>query len=146
MVVGGTDADSRVTDFKAQRGVTGICPQHGDFDFDFSGRGEFHGVGGEVHQDLPDAAGVAHEPSRNIGMAVGDEFQIFALCGLGHESGDFFHECPGVEGGDFQIHFPGFEFGEIQDVVDQREEDFVSSLHTLGVLPLAFAERRVHHQ
>jgi hypothetical protein len=69
------DPDASIANGKVQHGFGGVGLDACDRHRYFACVGEFHGIADEIHQHLPETAGVASHPMRHIGIDRGDDFQ-----------------------------------------------------------------------
>src|SRR5262249_4224044 len=111
------NADAGVGD-----GEHGGVAEAPDADLDRSaGRGELHGIAGEIDDDLPEAALVAADGDRRRGGAEGEAHAVLPCPRLQHAAalGDDFAELDRLE---LEREVPGVELGEIENVADQLGE------------------------
>ncbi len=116
------DANARVRHGEAQGAGLVRLGIVGDADGDFSAVGKLDGVADEVHDDLPQALGVADQFDRHIRRGGDQEFDLLFLRPERHEFGRLVQDFMEVEADLFEVDVPGFDFGEVQNVVDQIEE------------------------
>ena len=98
--------------------------------------GELDGVGRQVHHNLPEAARIAKQISRHIGMEETGQIEPFGRCAFRHEVQGFFDGQAQIELDRLQIQFPRFNLGKIENVVDDRQQVIAASPNRFSVFTL----------
>lgn len=84
-------------------------------------------------QDLPQPRRVAQQVARHVVLHERRDLDVLGLCAGRHQLDGFFHQRRQIEAPRGQIEPAGFDLGEIENVLDQRQQQFARGLHGLGV-------------
>ena len=81
-------------------------------------RGEFHGIGKQIHQDLLTPSRIRHEPLRLVINLTINRDLLGRRLGA-HENQATFAEFTHVDRLEMEVDFGRLDFGQIQDIIDQ---------------------------
>ena len=107
---------------------------------------ELEGVGQQVERDLADAARIADEPDRQVGIDRVHELQSLLRRHRRHQVEGALDRAPQLERLVVQLDLAGLDLGEVEDVVDDREQGVGRRLDRLGVVRLLGVQLRVLEQ
>ena len=84
--------------------------------------GELDRVADQVHKDLTQSSGVAHDRHRHIRADVAHQLNAFGMRPNGKCFERLAHRASQVEWDSFYQKLAGLNFGEIQNVIDHLEQ------------------------
>ena len=88
----GRDADAGVLDGESENNAVLVAAFEGGADGDGAGGSEFQGVVDEIHEDLANAGGIAHQAARNIGAEITGEGEVLFGGGGAEKLGEVFDQ------------------------------------------------------
>ena len=132
----GRNADAGVADFEAQVGDIVPMGHQVDLDHHLAAEGELHRVAHQVHEDLPQPAGIPFHPARHLTGQDGAEVEVLVPGGEGDRFQGVLHHAPQVEGDPVHLHPARLDFGKVQDVVDDAQQRVGGALDDFGEFPL----------
>ncbi len=153
----GRDADAGVPHLEPVARPRALLVHAGDVEVDVALLRELDGVVDQVHEDLADAAGVAHDLPRGVRLEAHDQVQALFRCAVGLHHGHALHQLQQAAGALIQAHLPRLDPRDVQDVVDDVQERvaaFADHAHVVLLLggqihveqQLADAQHRVHRR
>ncbi len=107
---------------------------------------ELDGIGGQVDQHLPKAAGVADESVGDTRIDVEVEAEPLLARPQDERVERVAQRRPQREGGRVEIEPAGFDFREVEDVVDDRQQRVGRQLHHVEVFALVGREPGLQRQ
>ena len=140
------DADARVADGEAQRGLGVRFLDLGHTQHDFALLGELHRVAQEVGQHLPEPAGIAAQKIRHLLVDPAGEFDLLFLRRVRQHLDGALDGFAQFEVDVFQHQFAGLDLGEIQDFADDSQQGVGAVADGLRVFALLLGESGVQQQ
>ena len=114
------DADSGVGDGEVEHGFVFRLRLGGHVEDHFALLGELEGVADEVDDDLAQAAGIAGQALRYVGVDMTGQLQPLFVCPEGQRPHRVAEMLAEIEGDTFEVDPAGLDLGEVEDVVDHQ--------------------------
>ena len=107
---------------------------------------ELDGVGGEIHDHLAQAHGIAAKLRGHIRMHETEHLEALLLGGHRHQIRHGFHQGADIQLGGLQLELFGFDLGVVEDIVEDRKQVVGAAADGLGTPALAQVELTVQNQ
>ena len=98
-------------------------------DHHFAALGKLNGVPHQVHQDLAQAPGIAHQVFRHAFSDVLRQFQVFLVRANGKRLQRFAQRLAQVEIYEVKVELPRLNLGKVQDVVNHAQQVIGRGFH-----------------